>query len=73
MTEAKFVSWFDKPHIDQKDWPNQRVHGWAPGGYTCTCHDCGAAYMGDKRSFQCFPCASTNDERIARINEGAGI
>lgn len=50
-------NWFDdKNHPDQSSWPTERVNGWAPGGYTCTC-SCGARYMGDKRSTQCFPCA----------------
>lgn len=65
--------WFDKPHVDQTNWPNERVHGWAPGFYTCTCRDCDAAYMGNKRSWQCYPCASKVDERMAKLNEGAGI
>lgn len=72
MTE-KIVSWWNKPAVDQRDWSLHRINGWAPGPYTCTCLDCGAAYMGDKRSWQCFPCASTTDERTARLNEGAGI
>lgn len=72
MTE-KIVSWWDKPSVDQRDWPLHRINGWAPGQYTCTCRDCGAAYMGDKRSWQCYPCAESNDLRVARLNEGAGI
>lgn len=39
-------------------WPQERVHGWAPGNYSCTCGDCGIHYVGDKRSVQCYPCAA---------------
>ena len=43
---------------DQQNWPQHRVNGWAPGMYSCTCTDCGITYWGDKRSIQCYPCAS---------------
>jgi hypothetical protein len=42
----------------QAAWPQERVHGWAPGNYFCTCGDCGIHYVGDKRSVQCYPCAA---------------
>ena len=42
----------------QAAWPQERVHGWAPGNYSCTCGDCGIHYVGDKRSVQCYPCAA---------------
>lgn len=42
----------------QVAWPRKRVHGWAPGSYSCTCGDCGVHYLGDKRSVQCYPCAA---------------
>jgi DnaJ-class molecular chaperone len=32
--------------------------GWAPGEYLNTCRDCDAVYIGDKRSWQCDPCAN---------------
>ena len=50
--------WTSQNHADQKEWPKDRVHGWAPGGYSCTCRDCGIHYAGDKRSVQCYPCAA---------------
>ena len=31
--------------------------GWAPGGYSGRCRTCEEAYTGDKRSWQCAPCA----------------
>lgn len=30
---------------------------WAPGGYYCSCRECGAQYAGDKRSNLCADCA----------------
>lgn len=33
------------------------INGFAPGGYTCTCRDCGKNFIGDKRAWQCEPCA----------------
>ena len=42
----------------QAAWPQERVHGWAPGSYSCTCGDCGIHYVGAKRSVQCYPCAA---------------
>ena len=44
-------------HAKQEKWPKERVHGWAPGDYTCTCRECGIHYAGEKRSVQCYPCA----------------
>lgn len=69
--------WDDQNHADQKEWPDKRVNGWAPGDYTCTCVDCGVRYLGDKRSVQCFPCAAkfvtpprpeTLEEKCARLS-----
>jgi hypothetical protein len=31
--------------------------GYAPGNYFCKCHDCAIKFEGDKRAFQCLPCA----------------
>jgi hypothetical protein len=31
--------------------------GWAPGMYTCECKDCGAGFLGAKRSVECATCA----------------
>ena len=50
--------WTSQNHADQKEWPKDCVHGWAPGNYSCTCRDCGIHYAGDKRSVQCYPCAA---------------
>lgn len=54
----KATWWDDQNHANKKEWPDKRVNGWAPGNYTCTCADCGVRYLGDKRSVQCYPCAS---------------
>lgn len=51
------MSWFEGFHPDQSNWPYERIRGWGPGDYTCTCQDCGCHYMGAKRSVQCYPCA----------------
>jgi hypothetical protein len=31
--------------------------GWAPGGYLCTCGECGERFEGDKRASMCADCA----------------
>lgn len=62
--------WDDQNHADQKEWPDKRVNGWAPGNYTCTCADCGVRYLGDKRSVQCFPCASKKTKTEPDLTTG---
>jgi hypothetical protein len=37
---------------------NQRINGWAPGYYFCTCRDCETQFTGDKRAYQCYTCAN---------------
>jgi hypothetical protein len=41
--------------IDRDERPQR--NGWAAGDYFCRCSVCGAAYSGDKRSFNCAACA----------------
>ena len=52
---------------DQSGWSKECIGWWAPGMYSCRCVNCGRTYMGDKRSVQCYPCASaqptTNETR----------
>lgn len=38
------------------------IGGFAPGAYTCTCIQCKKQFQGDKRAFQCEPCAIKNLE-----------
>lgn len=38
-------------------------HGWAPGGYVCTCYLCGKRFQGDKRASNCAPCAYAQPDR----------
>lgn len=44
-------------------WP---LIGYAPGSYFCKCSVCGEQFEGDKRAFQCLPCA------VRAANEGLG-
>ena len=44
--------------------------GWAPGDYFCMCAQCGAHYLGDKRSWTCAPCAYAEAETAADASEG---
>jgi hypothetical protein len=37
------------------------IGGYAPGNYQCHCGTCGGGFIGDKRAFQCEPCA-VNDK-----------
>lgn len=54
-------------HPDQKDWPKERVGGWAPGNYNPKCTKCGRTYFGDKRSFNCYPCAKNEIDTYTSI------
>lgn len=58
---------------DQSNWPKERVGGWAPGMYSCRCKECRAEYMGDKRSWSCYPCAKKFADDAIANNVGAGI
>lgn len=33
------------------------IGGYAPGSYHCRCATCGGRFIGDKRAYQCEPCA----------------
>lgn len=46
------IDWTKAKHDDR---PHKG--GWAPGGYTCKCLNCGSPYIGDKRSSSCADCA----------------
>lgn len=39
-------------------------NGWAPGDYTCRCHDCRAYFNGDKRAIRCGDCAYKEPEPV---------
>lgn len=59
----------------RKVWP---LGGYAPGGYSCTCVDCGDQFVGDKRSNQCLDCAivwanKTITELQSRRQSPAGV
>ena len=43
--------------------------GWAPGDYFCMCAQCGAHYLGDKRSWTCAPCAYAEAETAGEMAE----
>lgn len=43
------------------EWP---LIGYAPGSYLCRCSACGKTFEGDKRAFNCLPCA------VAGANDG---
>lgn len=47
---------FDFDNVKEDDFRDKR-HGWAMGGYTCVCEECGCSYVGDKRSWMCADCA----------------
>ena len=56
---------------DQSDWPKERVGGWAPGMYFCRCKECRAEYMGDKRSWLCYPCTKNAGPTPDYTGEGS--
>lgn len=43
--------------MDWKEDSREAKDGWAPGDYLARCRDCGARYVGAKRSWQCADCA----------------
>lgn len=45
------------------------IGGYAPGFYTCTCCICKNEFQGDKRAFQCEPCAT----KALHPSESAGV
>ena len=48
-------------------------HGWAPGGYICTCGLCGKRFQGDKRARNCAPCAYTLPEVADELKVMNGV
>lgn len=53
--------------VDQSSWPSAQILGWAPGMYCCTCSECGARYLGDKRSVMCYPCADALSKKVTPV------
>ncbi len=49
----------DKDFIDilGKEDNRPKKNGWAPGGYTGACMECGERFIGDKRARECADCA----------------
>lgn len=45
--------------------PNYPIGGYAPGNYSNTCVTCHLKFIGDKRAFQCEPCAEIFANGIA--------
>lgn len=43
------------------------IAGYAPGGYQRTCASCSTLFLGDKRAFQCEPCAVRDHERYEAL------
>lgn len=54
--EQKTLEWLDEssPQEPVKKYP---IGGYAPGNYQCKCRECKQVFIGDKRAFQCEPCA----------------
>jgi hypothetical protein len=48
--------------ITERKWP---LAGYAPGGYTCKCRQCGREFIGDKRASNCLPCAEALTSQAA--------
>ena len=44
-----------------KPWP---LFGYAPGGYMAKCIICDETFDGDKRAFNCLPCAASQAKRL---------
>lgn len=48
---------------DQEFTEELRSVGWAPGGYICTCGNCGKHHQADKRARVCVACAKKEVEK----------
>jgi hypothetical protein len=44
------------------------IGGYAPGSYQCHCGTCGGGFIGDKRAYQCEPCAVTDKAKFDALS-----
>lgn len=51
--------------MENKKYP---IAGYAPGGYQNTCSTRKTKFLGDKRAFQCEPCATADHERYEALS-----
>jgi hypothetical protein len=51
---------------------HERLHGYAPGTYTCRCLECGSEFEGDKRAVQCLLCAEKEERETCQHCHGTG-
>lgn len=49
-----------------------RLHGYAPGNYTCRCLTCSKEFEGDKRAIQCLECAEAEECDTCQHCRGTG-
>ena len=49
---------------EEKKYP---IGGYAPGSYLCHCGSCDKQFMGDKRAFQCAPCAVADKDAFDKL------
>ena len=61
-----------KPLFSMSKEKKYPIGGYAPGSYQQKC-SCGTIYLGDKRSFQCEPCALRDEETYKWIVEILGF
>lgn len=51
--------------MEEKKYP---IGGYAPGNYQCHCGTCGGGFIGDKRAYQCEPCAVRDREKFDALS-----
>lgn len=51
--------------MSEKKYP---IGGYAPGNYQCHCGTCGGGFIGDKRAYQCKPCAVRDFEKFDALS-----
>lgn len=51
---------------EDKQYP---IGGYAPGSYYNKCVSCNQQFQGDKRAWQCEPCAIKDDEHFKSLPE----
>lgn len=51
--------------MEEKKYP---IGGYAPGNYQRHCCTCGGGFIGDKRAYQCEPCAVSDREKFDALS-----
>ena len=53
---------------ETEDGSHLQPFGFAPGDYFGQCHNCGGTYLGAKRSFTCYLCATEKRDELKKAH-----